>query len=320
MSQTDLNVANGSGATVRADINAHLDALASQSSGASEPSTKFPNQWWLDTSTNILKQRDNANTAWVNVASKPTTTWVPYRNGTLLGDAAEKTVGTASGEVPLVGTKSSTVTLAGLVERSTSAENIAGTDDTVYPTVAGAKEMIDTHTSTGLTLIATITASDAASADFDGLLDGTYDQYMIVGTDINPVTDDANVWIRTDSDGGASYDTAGYSYSWDGKVGATGITASNNSAAQILLNSGVRGLGNAAGESGMLVVWISNPAGTTYEKRLQWQLSFTDSAGNSAFTVGAGSRLATAAIDSIQFLMSSGNLDGVFRLYGLTNS
>ncbi|HAT26396.1 MAG TPA: hypothetical protein DCS89_05235 [Gammaproteobacteria bacterium] len=66
-----------------------------------------------------------------------------------LGTAALVATGTSSGNVPLVGTKSSTTTLAGLVERSTSAENVTGTDDTVYPTVAGTKEMIDTHTSAG---------------------------------------------------------------------------------------------------------------------------------------------------------------------------
>ena len=100
MSQTDLNVANASGAAVRTDINAHLDALASQSSGASEPSTKFPNQWWLDTSTNILKQRDNANTAWVNVASKAGTNWIPYRNVITLDapSQAEAEAGTATTE------------------------------------------------------------------------------------------------------------------------------------------------------------------------------------------------------------------------------
>lgn len=62
-----------------------------------------------------------------------------------LGSSSVVDTGTATGKVPLVGTKSSTVTLAGLVERSTSAENVTGTDDTVHPTVAGTKEMIDTH-------------------------------------------------------------------------------------------------------------------------------------------------------------------------------
>lgn len=53
--------------------------------------------------------------------------------------------GTSNGNIPLIGTKSSTTTLAGLVEKSTSGENVAGTDDTVFPSVAGVKEMIDTY-------------------------------------------------------------------------------------------------------------------------------------------------------------------------------
>jgi hypothetical protein len=44
------------------------------------------------------------------------------------------TIGTASGNVPLVGIKSATDTLAGLVELATQAEAEAGTDDTVAMT------------------------------------------------------------------------------------------------------------------------------------------------------------------------------------------
>lgn len=58
-------------------------------------------------------------------------------------------LGTSTTNIPQVGTKSSTTALAGLVEKSTSAENVTGTDDTVWPTVAGTKEMIDTHGSGG---------------------------------------------------------------------------------------------------------------------------------------------------------------------------
>ena len=78
MTQTDMNVANGSGAIVRADINAHLEALVDSSSGATAPTTTFSNMWWFDTSTNILKQRNNGNTVWINTATKTSTTWVPY--------------------------------------------------------------------------------------------------------------------------------------------------------------------------------------------------------------------------------------------------
>lgn len=40
-----------------------------------------------------------------------------------------------------------TTSAEGIVERSDSGENVAGTDDTVYPTVAGVKEMIEEHQS-----------------------------------------------------------------------------------------------------------------------------------------------------------------------------
>jgi len=100
MSQTDMNVANASGATVRADINSHLDAIASNHSGATAPTTTFPNQWWFDTSANLMKQRDNANTAWVTVASKTGSGWLPYRNGTALGTASVVDTGTGSSNVP----------------------------------------------------------------------------------------------------------------------------------------------------------------------------------------------------------------------------
>ena len=89
-----------------------------------------------------------------------------------LGTAALVATGTTSGKVPLVGTKSSTTTLAGLVERSTSAENVTGTDDTVYPTVAGTKEMIETHAGGGPTFDAvasgTIANGDTVIINADG--------------------------------------------------------------------------------------------------------------------------------------------------------
>ena len=67
MSQTDMNVANATGAVVRADVNAPLDALVTLSSGGTAPTTTFAGMWWADTSTGLLKQRNAANTAWVTI-------------------------------------------------------------------------------------------------------------------------------------------------------------------------------------------------------------------------------------------------------------
>jgi len=67
ISQTDLNAANASGANFRTDLNNHLAALASTSSGASEPSTRFANQLWVDTTNNLLKIRNEDNDAWITL-------------------------------------------------------------------------------------------------------------------------------------------------------------------------------------------------------------------------------------------------------------
>jgi hypothetical protein len=54
------------GVTVRAAINAALQALASNNSGATEPATTYAYMWWADTTTGILKQRNAANDGWIN--------------------------------------------------------------------------------------------------------------------------------------------------------------------------------------------------------------------------------------------------------------
>ena len=66
MSQHDYVLENANGATYRADGNALYDAMATLNSGATAPTTTFANMWWADTSTNILKRRNNANTAWIS--------------------------------------------------------------------------------------------------------------------------------------------------------------------------------------------------------------------------------------------------------------
>ena len=92
--QHDYDIANGPGATVRADINNAYSAVATNNSGATAPTSPYANQWWFDTSTNFLKIRDNGNTTWIIVASKSGTTWIPYRSGTAIGTAATLTTDT----------------------------------------------------------------------------------------------------------------------------------------------------------------------------------------------------------------------------------
>jgi len=65
----DMDIANGTGSAVRADINGALAALVALSSNSSEPSTKYAYMFWADTTNNVLKQRNAANNAWITIFS-----------------------------------------------------------------------------------------------------------------------------------------------------------------------------------------------------------------------------------------------------------
>jgi hypothetical protein len=67
MAQHDYVIANGTGAAVRSDINNGLAAIVSNNSGASAPATTYAYMLWADTSTNLLKLRNGANSAWITV-------------------------------------------------------------------------------------------------------------------------------------------------------------------------------------------------------------------------------------------------------------
>jgi len=72
MSQHDFDIANQTASAARTDINNALKALASLSSEATAPTTTYANMLWYDTTNNILKMRNNANSGsegigWINI-------------------------------------------------------------------------------------------------------------------------------------------------------------------------------------------------------------------------------------------------------------
>lgn len=87
MSQHDMNLANQSGASFRADLNLALLAIVSQSSGDTEPETTFAYQFWCDTSgaNPILKIRNAANNAWITIGRVDIANFglLPLTGGTL---------------------------------------------------------------------------------------------------------------------------------------------------------------------------------------------------------------------------------------------
>jgi hypothetical protein len=72
MSQHDYDIANQAGSAFRSDLNTALAAIVSQNSGATAPATTYAYQWWADTTTGILKQRNAANSAWISIMTLST--------------------------------------------------------------------------------------------------------------------------------------------------------------------------------------------------------------------------------------------------------
>jgi hypothetical protein len=69
MANHDYVIANQGFPSFRSDLNSVLQAVVSNNSGASEPSTKYAYQMWYETDTNIWKMRNADNDDWIPLAT-----------------------------------------------------------------------------------------------------------------------------------------------------------------------------------------------------------------------------------------------------------
>ena len=179
------------------------------------------------------------------------------------------------------------------------------------------------------TLIKTLTADDDSSLAFvDGsasvVLDGTYDEYMFVFTDINPANDEVDFGFQCDIDGSTSYaltmtTTNFWAYHDEGGTSGAltyqaGLDQSQGTALQVLSDD----TGNENDESCSGILHLFSPASTTYVKHFHCRTQNHAFNTNTNDTFVAGYFNTTSAIDKIRFKMSSGNIDeGVIQMYGI---
>jgi len=67
MAQNDFTIANQGFPAFRSDLNSALQALASNNSGTSAPSTTFANSFFYDETNNVLKFRNEDNDAYITI-------------------------------------------------------------------------------------------------------------------------------------------------------------------------------------------------------------------------------------------------------------
>lgn len=175
-----------------------------------------------------------------------------------------------------------------------------------------------------LTLISTHTASNDASISITSNIDSTYDSYVFKFIDIHPETDNVNFSFQTSTNSGSSYGvTVTTTYfraqhnESDSNTSLTYLTTDDlaQSTNFITISEDV-GADNDQAVSGTLQIF--NPSNTTFVKHFLNNFSgnqFNDFSFNEFM---AGYFNTTSAIDAIQFKMSSGNMNGTIKMYGVS--
>jgi len=169
-------------------------------------------------------------------------------------------------------------------------------------------------------LLSTTTASNDATIDITNL-SSTHFVFKFIWYGLDPVTDGAEFFMRTDSDNGASFDAGTSDYGWvhhhvemDPTTPAHAVTGDNaDSEIQLFVNHG-----SAANELGDIEITLFNPSGTEFTK-VKWKgLYFNSALSRYAHVMGAGVRLSAANVDAVRFLYSTGNINaGTLKVYGI---
>ena len=182
-----------------------------------------------------------------------------------------------------------------------------------------------------LVLIKTLTASSSGTLSFvhgsNGVvLDSTYPIYRFEFINMHPATNNVGFSVNF-RDGGTSYDatkttTAFRAYHAENNEAAvleyeTGRDLAQSTSAQKLTTS--TGNDNDKSVSGTLDLF--NPSSGTFVKNFIAQVSTLSSDNYNYNNFTAGYCNVAAAIDGVQFTMSSGNIDsGKIKLYGIKDS
>jgi len=178
-----------------------------------------------------------------------------------------------------------------------------------------------------MTLLSTQTASGDASLSFTSGLDSTYDVYCFRFYDIHPSADDRHFMFNASTDSGSNYNvtkTTTFFYSWHNEGDTTTALSYDTGAdlAQSTSNQGLAyGVGGDNDQSMSGEMWLYNPSSTTYVKHFHSTVNLSINNDYSMNSYMAGYLNTTSAVDAIQFLMNSGNIDaGTIKLYGVSTS
>ena len=177
-----------------------------------------------------------------------------------------------------------------------------------------------------MNLISTATASDDSSLSFTSGLDSTYDVYCFRFYDINPATDNAALSFQVNAVGGSGFNETMTTTFFNAAHRENDTTAQLNYVTDSDQAQGtayqkiVYGTGNGSDECGAGILHLFAPSSTTYVKHFYSRFNEMYNGPLSGDRYVAGYINTTSAIDEIDFKMTSGNFDGIIKMYGISKS
>lgn len=292
--QADFTLSNQSRTSFRAELNTTFEAVATQNSGPTAPTTTYPFQVWADTTESILKFRNSTNTAWLPIMRLD----INGGRRTNAGNPNGTVTGSYQGE-PLYDTTNNVLYA------------YTGTG-TVWRQMGGRSEV----------LIETLTASGAGVLSFDFLnFPAEFSYFTLRINDLRSVNDGTQLQARLYNSGGLVSTAATYSYTGNlTAAGAIAPTSGSASATSIVISHdtsiATNGLGNAAGEAGNFLVTIENMASASARTAIRSAGGYRRAAGDLLLTHHYGERLAAEVNTGLNIALNSGNLTGTLKLFG----
>ena len=158
----------------------------------------------------------------------------------------------------------------------------------------------------GLDPLSKIVLSNDAIAVFNNtVITSAHDHYIFEFIDVVPVTDGVRFEAQFSVDNGSNYLTSVYKH-----------TAADQTAFRLNGNAGIL-TGSASGEGLSGFCDLYSPSSTTQRKRIKASIINTVNDGSNTGTNQQAEHTSLAAINTIKFFFSSGNLNtGIIRCYG----
>jgi hypothetical protein len=166
--------------------------------------------------------------------------------------------------------------------------------------------------------------TDLSEVVFTSGITSAYDEYMFVFTDVNPATDNANFQFQTSIDGGSNYNVTTTNTFFRAKLyedhsnASLAYVADEDVAQGTGMINFAGGIGSGADESASGILHLFSPASTTYVKHFYSRCNYYKQVDASFSDFVTGYANTTSAVNAIKFNMSSGNLDGLVQMYGIS--